>query len=347
MNFKIKLSIVLLIVAYFCSYAQTESELKKIEIDILGNPLPTWNDGKTKTAIIDFVKKTKKKGGPGFVAVEDRIACFDNDGTLWAEQPFYSQLFFALAEIKKMAPQHPEWKTTQPFKAVLEGDMKTVMEGGEKSLLAIVAATHSGMDIDVFNQSVKDWMATAKHPRFDQPFNKMIYTPMVELLQYLRNNGYKTFIVSGGGVDFMRPWVEEAYGIPSYQVVGSSGKLKYDTIGKPKLMKLPELNFIDDKDGKPVGIHQFIGKKPIFTVGNSDGDYEMMQWTNTSDKPHFAMFIHHTDAVREWAYDRDSKIGGLSIGLDNAKKYGFVIMDMKNDWLQIFPFQTPKKSSKK
>lgn len=339
MKFKIKILAFLFLISPFYSYAQQlESELK--------NPLPSWNSGATKTAIIEFVKKTTKKGGPDFVAVEDRIACFDNDGTLWAEQPFYSQLFFALEQIKLMAPQHPEWKTTQPFQAVLEGDMKTVMEGGEKSLLAIVAATHSGMDTETFNQSVKTWIATAKHPKFNQPFTKMIYTPMVELLRYLRANGYKTFIVSGGGVDFMRPWTEETYGIPPYQVVGSSGKVAYDTVNKPKLMKLPGVNFIDDKSGKPVGINQFIGKKPIFTVGNSDGDYEMMQWTNTAATPHFAMFIHHTDAVREWAYDRNSKIGTLAVGLDNAKKYGFVIMDMKNDWLQIFPFQTAEKPKK-
>ena len=347
MNLKTTFFALILIVFSFFSCNQKVKELKKIDSSMFKNHLPSWNNGATKTAIIDFVEKTTKKGGPDFVKEEDRIACFDNDGTLWAEQPFYSQLSFALDQVKIMAPQHPEWKTTQPFKAVLEGDMKTVMEGGDKYILAIVGATHSGMDTDVFNQSVKDWMATAKHPRFDQPYSKMIYTPMVELLQYLRDNGYKTFIVSGGGVDFMRPWVEEAYGIPSYQVVGSSGKLKYDTIATPKLNKLPELNFIDDKDGKPVGIHQFIGKKPIFTVGNSDGDYEMMQWTNSSTGPHFSMFIHHTDAVREWAYDRDSKIGHLSVGLDNAKKYGFVIMDMKNDWLQVFPFQTPDKKSKK
>lgn len=330
----------------FCSYGQSESELKKIENDLLRNPLPSWNEGATKTSIIEFVKKTTKKGGPDFVAVENRIACFDNDGTLWAEQPFYSQLFFALAEVKKMAPQHPEWKTTQPFQAVLEDDMKTLMAGGEKGLMPIIAATHSGMTTEAFTQSVNDWMATAKHPRFNKPFNQMVYQPMLELLAYLRANGYKTFIVSGGGVDFMRPWVEQAYGIPTYQVVGSSGKVEYDTIHKPDLIKLPAINFIDDGAGKPVGIHQFIGKKPIFTVGNSDGDYEMMQWTNTSTGPHFAMYIHHTDAVREWAYDRNSSIGHLSVGLDNAKKYGFVIMDMKNDWLQIFPFDKAEKARK-
>jgi len=346
MKNKITLLAILFLFSSSVAYSQKESELKKLENDLLRNPLPSWNNGATKTAIIDFVKKTTKKGGPDFVPVEDRIACFDNDGTLWAEQPLYSQLFFAFNQVKLMAPKHPEWKTTQPFQAVLEGDMKTLMAGGEKALLEIVAATHSGMDTETFNQSVKTWIATAKHPRFDQLYTKMIYVPMVELLQYLRANGYKTFIVSGGGVDFMRPWTEQVYGVPPYQVVGSSVKVAYDTISTPKLMKLPQVNFIDDKSGKPVGIHQYIGKKPIFTVGNSDGDYEMMQWTNTSTGPHFAMFIHHTDAVREWAYDRDSKIGTLSIGLDNAKKYGFVIMDMKTDWLQVFPFQTPEKRTK-
>ena len=242
MNIKNHFLVLLLIAFSFSSCNQKAQELKKIDGGMFKDPLPSWNKGATKTSIINFVEKTTKKGGPDFVPVEDRIACFDNDGTLWAEQPFYSQLFFALAEIKKMAPQHPEWKTTQPFKAVLEGDMKTVFEGGDKSLLAIVAVASSGMTTDVYNQSVKDWMATAKHPKFNQPFNKMIYTPMVELLEYLRANGFKTFIVSGGGVDFMRPWVEEAYGIPPYQTVGSSGKVAYDTIGKPVLNKLPEIN---------------------------------------------------------------------------------------------------------
>lgn len=349
MNLKARFSIILLVIIsfYSCDKKTNElHELDKIDKTMFVNPLPSWNNGATKTAIIDFVDKTTKEGSPDFIAIEDRIACFDNDGTLWAEQPYYSQLFFAIDEVKKMAPKHPEWKTKQPFKAIFEGDMKTVIEGGEKSLLTLVMATHAGMTTDDFQKSVKDWMATAKHPKFDQPFNKMIYTPMVELLEYLRTNGYKTFIVSGGGVDFMRPWVDDVYGIPSYQVVGSSGKVVYDSINTPLLKKLPELNFIDDNVGKPVGIHQFIGKRPVFTVGNSDGDYEMMQWTSTSTGPHFSMYIHHTDSIREWAYDRDSKIGKLSVGLDNAKKYGFVIADMKNDWLQIFPFQTPEKAKK-
>ena len=346
MNLKTNFFALLLITVSFFSCNQKVEESKKIDKKIAANPLPSWNNGATKTAIIDFVNRTTKEGNPDFVAIEDRIACFDNDGTLWAEQPFYSQLFFALDEIKKMAPQHPEWKTKQPFKAVLEGDMKTVMEGGEKAILSIVMETHAGMSTEEFKKSVNTWMATARHPRFNQPFNNMVYTPMIELLQYLRANGYKTFIVSGGGVDFMRPWVEETYGIPPYQVVGSSGKVAYDTVNKPVLNKLPELNFIDDKSGKPVGIHQYIGKRPVFSVGNSDGDYEMLQWTNTSTSPHFAMYIHHTDSIREWAYDRDSKIGHLSVGLDNAKKYEFVIMDMKNDWLQVFPFQNPEKPKK-
>jgi phosphoglycolate phosphatase-like HAD superfamily hydrolase len=303
-----------------------------------GNMLPSWNESATKKAIIDFVNKTTTIGGAEFVHVANRIACFDNDGTLWSEQPLYFQLAFAIDQIKVMAPAHPEWKTTQPFRALLEGDIKTALAGGKKSLMQIMAATHSGMTTDAFESSVKNWMATAIHPKTGKHYNEMIYQPMVELLEYLRANGYKTFIVSGGGVDFMRPWVEQAYGIPPDQVVGSSGKVKYDSSdGNPVLIKLPEINFIDDKDEKPVGIHQYIGKRPIFTVGNSDGDYAMLQWTSTGTGPRFGMIIHHTDSARESAYDRKSQIGNLEKGLDDAAKYNWFIVDMKNDWNKIFP----------
>jgi len=308
------------------------------------DPLPSWNAGTSKKAIIDFVTKTTSKDSKDFIPVADRIACFDNDGTLWSEQPMYFQLAFAIDQVKAMAPQHPEWKTTQPFQALLEDDIHTALAGGEKAIGQILMTTHAGMTTDVFEKTVKDWMKTATHPKTKKHYNEMIYQPMVELLKYLRLNGYKTFIVSGGGVDFMRPWVEQAYGIPPDQVVGSSGKVKYESAnGKPVLIKLPEINFIDDKEGKPVGIHQYIGKRPVFTAGNSDGDYAMLEWTSTAGGyPRFGMIVHHTDAEREWAYDRASHIGKLEKGLDDAPKYNWLVVDMKNDWKKIYAFDKMK-----
>lgn len=301
--------------------------------------LPSWNDGDTKAAIIDFVRKTTTENSPEFIPVADRIACFDNDGTLWSEQPMYFQLAFAIDRIHAMAPQHPEWKNIQPFKGLLEGDLQSALAGGEKAILQILGATHAGMTTEEFDKHVLDWAATAKHPKTDKLFTRMVYQPMIELLEYLRANGYKTFIVSGGGVDFMRPWVEAAYGIPPDQVVGSSGKVTYEIRdGQAVLIKQPEINFIDDKEGKPVGIHQYIGKRPVFTAGNSDGDYAMLQWTSTATGyPRFGMFIHHTDEVREWAYDRASHIGKLDKGLDDAGKYNWLIVDMQQDWKTIYP----------
>lgn len=331
-------SISLLLFTGSCKKAVDSSEPLNSEVRET-DPLPSWNEGESKTAIIEFISKTTAKGGPDFVPVADRIACFDNDGTLWSEQPMYFQLAFAMDRIKAMAPEHPEWATTQPYQALLEGDMETVMAGGEHALLEIVMTTHAGMTTDEFAASVKDWLSSATHPKTGKRYNEMIYQPMLELLDYLRANEFKTFIVSGGGVDFMRPWVEEAYGIPPDQVVGSSGKVKYEVRdGVPVLSKLPELNFIDDKEGKPVGIHQYIGKRPIFTGGNSDGDYAMLQWTSRGIGPGFGLIIHHTDADREWAYDRDSHIGRLEKGLDDAATYPWTIVDMKSDWKVIYPF---------
>ncbi|MGZ5191433.1 MAG: HAD family hydrolase, partial [Flavisolibacter sp.] len=304
------------------------------------NPLPSWNDGNTKKSIIDFVIKTTKKGSPDFIPIADRIACFDNDGTLWSEQPLYFQLAFALDRIKTLAPDHPEWETTQPFQSVLEGNINGALAGGEKALLQMVMATHAGMSDEAFNKIVKDWIATAVHPVKKKHYNELIYQPMVELLNYLRANGYKTYIVSGGGVDFMRPWVEKAYGIPPEQVIGSSGKVKYDTVnGKPVLMKLPEIDFIDDKEGKPIAIHKHIGKRPVFTGGNSDGDYAMLQYTSTGNGPRFGLIVHHTDEIREWSYDRKSHIGRLDKGLYDAAKYNWQLVDMKNDWKKIYAFE--------
>ena len=301
------------------------------------DPLPSWHDGKAKSGIIDFVTRTTQEGSPDFIVPADRIACFDNDGTLWSEQPIYFQLAFTIDRVKAMAHEHPEWKNEQPFKALLEGDMKTVMAGGEHALLQLVMATHAGMTTDEFETIVRDWIATAKHPTTGKLYKDMVYQPMIELLAYLRTHEYKTFIVSGGGVDFMRPWTQEVYGIPPDQVVGSSGKVKYEVIdGKGNLIKLPELNFIDDREGKPVGIHQYIGKRPVFTAGNSDGDYAMLQYTSTGKGPRFGMIIHHTDSIREVAYDRTSSIGHLEKGLDDAATYHWMVVDMKDDWKEVY-----------
>lgn len=324
-----------------CTTQQKEKEASKAETKsetASSDPLPSWNDGGAKKSIIDFVTKTTKEGSADLIPVADRIACFDNDGTLWCEQPMYFQLAFAIDRIKAMAPKHPEWKTKQPFKALLEGDMKTVMAGGEKSLIQIVMTAHSGMTTDEFAKTVTDWMASATHPKTGKHYNEMVYQPIIELLNYLRSNGYKTFIVSGGGTDFMRPWTEQVYGIPPEQVVGSSGKVKFEVKedGIPVLIKLPEINFVDDKEGKPVGIHQHIGKRPVFTAGNSDGDYAMLQYTSTGSGPRFGMIVHHTDSTREYSYDRQSHIGQLNKGLDDATKYNWLIVDMKNDWKKIF-----------
>lgn len=303
------------------------------------DPLPSWNEGKSKAAIVDFVTRTTKEGGPDFVAVDDRIATFDNDGTLWSEQPFYFQLAFVLDRVKAMAKDHPEWKDTQPFKAVLEGDTETLLAGGEKGIVELLAATSSGMSVEDFSGQVVEWTRTARHPRFDRPYTELVFQPMLELLNYLRANDYKTFIVSGGGVEFMRPWAEGVYGIPPNQVVGSSGKTEFKLDGdKVEILKLPAIEFVDDGPGKPVGINRFIGKRPIFAAGNSDGDLQMLQWTTLSPGPRFGMIVHHTDAKREWAYDRDSHIGKLDKALDEAPQRGWTVVDMKDDWKKIYPF---------
>lgn len=300
--------------------------------------MPSWNKGSAKQSIIDFIEKTTTEGSPDFIPESDRIAVFDNDGTLWSEQPMYFQLAYALDYIKIEAPNHPEWTGKEPFKSLLDGDMNKVLAGGEKALIQLVMASHAGMDSEAFTKSVEDWLATAVHPKTGKPYTQMIFQPMVELLDLLRSKGYKTFIVSGGGIDFMRVWTEKAYGIPPYQVIGSSIKSAYKVIdGIPKITKIPELNFIDDKDGKPVGIHQHIGKRPVFAAGNSDGDYQMLEYTTTGSGLRLGMIVHHTDSVREYAYDRVSHIGKLEKGLDDAKKFNWLIVDMKNDWNKIFP----------
>jgi haloacid dehalogenase-like hydrolase len=305
------------------------------------DPLPSWNDGKTKQSITDFVAKVTKEGSPDFVPPPERIATFDNDGTLWCEQPMYFQLFFALDRVKTLAPQHPEWKTKEPFASLLKGDVKGALAGGEHAILEIIVATHAGMTTAEFEKIVADWIATAKHPKFKRPYTECIYQPMVELLAYLRANGFKTFIVSGGGIEFMRPWTEKVYGVPPEQVVGSSIKTKYEMRGgKPVLMRLPEMNFIDDKAGKPVGINSHIGRRPIAAFGNSDGDQQMLEWTQAGSGARLMMLVHHDDAVREFAYGAASKIGTFSDALmAEAKKNSWIVISMKDDWKKIFAFE--------
>ena len=306
------------------------------------DPLPSWNDGKAKQSIIEFVAKVTKQGSSHFLPVDERIATFDNDGTLWAEQPMYVQLRFALDRVKTLAPQHPEWKDKEPFASLLKGDMKAALAGGEHAILEIVMATHAGNTTAEFKKIVEAWLGTAKHPLTKRPYTEMVYQPMLELLAYLRANGFKTFIVSGGGIEFMRPWTEKVYGIPPEQVVGSSIKTKYELHdGKPVLVRLPELDFFDDKEGKPVAINQYIGRRPIAAFGNSDGDLQMLEWTTAGEGPRFALYVHHTDAEREWAYDRKSSIGRLDKGLDEARANGWTVVDMKQDWKVIYPFDMP------
>jgi phosphoglycolate phosphatase-like HAD superfamily hydrolase len=301
--------------------------------------LPSWNEGKTKEAIITFVEKVTKDGSAHLVPMSERIAVFDNDGTLWAEQPMYFQAFFIFDRIQQLAPQHPEWKKKEPFASVLKGDLKSALAGGEHALVEMAMATHAGTTTEEFDRIVRDWIATAKHPKMGRLYTEMVYQPMLELLAYLRANGFKTFIVSGGGIEFIRPWAERVYGIPPEQIIGSSIKTKYDVRnGKPVLMRLPELNFIDDKAGKPVGIQQHIGRRPIAAFGNSDGDFQMLEWTTSGPGPRFGLYIHHDDADREYAYDRKSSIGRLDRGLDEAEGRGWVVMSMKHDWKTVFAY---------
>jgi phosphoglycolate phosphatase-like HAD superfamily hydrolase len=303
-----------------------------------GDPLPSWNDTASRHAIVAFVDKVTRAGSPDFVAVAERIATFDNDGTLWSEQPMYVQAFFAFDRVKALAPQHPEWRQKEPFASILKGDVKAALAGGERALADIIMATHAGTTTEEFEGVVRDWIGTAKHPKTGRLHTEMVFQPMLELLTYLRANGFKTFIVSGGGIEFMRPWAEKVYGIPPEQVVGSSIKTRFEVRdGTPVLLRLPELNFVDDKAGKPVGINMHIGRRPIAAFGNSDGDLQMLQWTAAGPGPRFCLYVHHTDAAREWAYDRSSHVGSLDKGLDEARAKGWVVVDMKNDWKVIFP----------
>ena len=304
------------------------------------DPLPSWNDGSRQTGHRGLRPRDHRQGSPKYVPPAERIATFDNDGTLWCEQPVYFQFLFALDRVKALAPQHPEWKEKEPFASILKGDPKAALAGGVRAMLEIVMATHAGMTTEEFEQTVKDWLATARHPQFKRPYTECVYQPMLELLAYLRANGFKTFIVSGGGIEFMRPWTEKVYGIPPEQVVGSSIKTKFELRdGKPVLVRLPEINFIDDKDGKPVGIDEHIGRRPIAAFGNSDGDQQMLEYTQGGGGARLMMLVHHDDAAREFAYGAESKVGTFSDGLTaEAKTNGWTVISMKDDWKRIFPF---------
>jgi len=304
------------------------------------DPLPSWNEGAARKAILDFVRATTDASSPDFVAPEQRIATFDNDGTLWVEQPIYTQFAFALDRVRAMAPMHPEWKETQPFKAAIEGDTKTLADAGERGLLKLIMATHAGMTTDEFQNIVLDWLANARHPKFQRPYTELVYQPMLELLAYLRATGFKIFIVSGGGVEFMRPWTDKVYGVPPERVIGSSVKTQFEIRdGRPELLRLPEVNFIDDGAGKPVGINEHIGRRPIAAFGNSDGDLQMLEWTTKVDGRRLGLIVHHTDGEREYAYDRRSAMGRLDVALDAAAANGWVVASMKSDWKRVFSFQ--------
>ncbi|NOQ63783.1 MAG: haloacid dehalogenase-like hydrolase [Methyloprofundus sp.] len=304
------------------------------------DPLPSWNEGQSKTNIIHFVNTVTNPLNPDYVPANERIATFDNDGTLWSEQPIYFQLLFAIDRVKQLAPQHPEWQYTQPFKAVLENDKQALLAAGKKGLLELIMATHAGLTSAEFTQIVKNWLATAKHPKFNRPYTELVFQPMLELLSYLRANEFKTYIVSGGGIEFMRPWVESVYGIPPEQVIGSSIKTKFEIRdNKPVLVRLAKINFFNDKADKPVAINQQIGRRPIAAFGNSDGDLQMLQWTAAGAGARFMMLIHHTDALREYAYDKDSHIGKLDQAMDFAQQGNWTVVDMQKDWEVIYPAQ--------
>jgi phosphoserine phosphatase len=307
---------------------------------VTDDPLASWNDGPTKRSILDFVARVTQAGGVDYVAPQERIATFDNDGTLWSERPYPFQVAFALDQIKAMAPQNPEWLEKEPFRSALAGDVRGLLAGGYHALIAIVAATHSGMTTDEFEAIVCNWVATTRHPRTDRLFTEMVFQPMLELLAFLRANGFKNFIVSGGGIEFMRAFSEVTYGVPPEQVIGSSGKLKFEMRDNgPVLTKLPEIEVVNDTAEKPAAIQKYIGRRPIAAFGNSDGDLEMLQWTTAGKGARLALLVHHNDAAREWAYDREPAIGQLDKALDEATEKGWTVVDMKNDWRCVFPFE--------
>ena len=304
------------------------------------DPLPSWTEADVKKRLLDFVRRTTDEGSGEFVPVSERVAVFDNDGTLWCEQPLYTQAYFVIDRVRGLAARRPEWKEKEPFASLLKGDLKSVAATGEAGVAELMAATHAGMSTDEFSEIVTDWIATAKHPQTGRLFTQMVYQPMLELLSHLRAKGYKTYIVSGGGIEFMRPWTEQVYGIAPEQVIGSTGGLKFHIRdGAPSLEKLPTLVLNNDKEGKPIGIQRHIGRRPVMCFGNSDGDYEMLRWTTSGTGPRFGLLVHHTDAKREYAYDRGSPVGRLEKALDEAPKHEWHVMDMARDWRQIFAFE--------
>ena len=324
-----------------CASSQTpgaEEPKASAEAETFVDPLPSWNDTETKAQILDFVRAVSDPDDPAFVEPEERVATFDNDGTLWVEQPLYAEMAFALHRVKDLAQVHPEWKTQQPFQAVIEGDKEALMEAGNRGLVEIIVASHTGMSTTLFDTIVTEWVRDARHPKFEKPYTELAYQPQLELLRHLEANGFKTFIVSGGSVEFMRTYTEQVYGIPPEHVVGSSIETRYEVQGgKPSLLRLPEISFVDDKVGKPVGIHKHIGQRPILAFGNSDGDLEMLQWTTVgSGGARLGLVLHHDDAEREYAYDRESKVGKLDQALDAAGQSGWVVVSMKNDWKTVF-----------
>ena len=342
MKYPKKTSLVLLLFSLILLSCETQKKEKinnpttTTKVD----PLPSWNDVTSKNNIIAYVNDVTNTKSENFIPIKDRIATFDNDGNLWSEQPAYFQLFFAIDRVKAMATDHPEWKNQQPFKAVLENDMETLKKQGEHELIQLVIATHSGNTTEEFDAEVKAWVSTAKHPTKNVGYDELVYQPMLELLQYLRANNFKTYIVSGGGVDFMRAFVTDIYGIPKEHILGTRMKTEFDyNDGNPTIKRLPELDFIDDKEGKPLNIQKIIGKKPVFSSGNSDGDLQMMQWAASNKHKSFMLYVHHTDSVREWAYDIDSHIGKFDKGLDQAIKDGWTIIDMEKDWKVVYPFE--------
>ena len=310
------------------------------QVGMQTDPLPSWNEGPSKKAILRFVEAVTSEGGAEFVPPLDRIAVFDNDGTLWSEKPFYFQLAFALERVKALAAQHPEWVEQQPFKAVLEDDIGGALAGGMRAILDIFVATHGGDTTGEFEQTVSAWIASARHPETGRLYAEMVFQPMLELLGYLRANGFRTYIVSGGGIEFMRPWAEDVYGIPPEQVIGSSIETKFEMRDSgPVLVRIPKVDFFDDKEGKPVAIHKFIGRRPILAFGNSDGDHQMLQWTAAGSGLRFMGLVHHTDAEREWAYDRQSPVGRLDRALDEAREKGWIVVDMAREWRVVYPWE--------
>ncbi len=331
---------ILFLLIFSLFYACTTTEKEEQTTPVVGEVLPSWNTGNVKTEIMEFVEEVCDSSSVNFIPIADRIATFDNDGTLWAEQPMYFQLLFAIQRIKDMAPEHPEWTKEEPYKSILTEDFESLMKQGPSALYSLIYTSHAGNTTEEFEQIVSKWISTAKHPTSQKLYTEMVYQPMLELINYLQQKRFKVFIVSGGGLDFMRAWCEDVYGIPKDQVVGSTTVTEYDyNKGEPVIRRKAEMEFLNDKEGKPISIHKYIGRNPAIAVGNSDGDLQMLRWGDSNSFKSLQIYVHHTDSVREWAYDRNSAIGHFDKGLDEAKNKNWVIIDMEKDWKIIYPFQ--------